>query len=541
MENGKRILPAVGYRFFDFDHGFEVRGRGKEPVRVVLDIDQFQLVVSYCRDMPPDEDSFMEVKYEQRMREQLRYGSNPVRIWGHTHHRSVLLSDMHGLARVVAYGLMSKWEVPQGKQDRWGVREWATTQTAKAVASRVRDRWREILARHFEAQFVALLRRIFSVTFCHLSQEMCRHLAYVHHMRPMLYRDIMNHRAAAHAVVLWPRGRKNLDETTWIDVFGPRNILSRSKRRTLMNLPTGVSTRAVRGFRGVTLDRPLTTRMGVNWAGAWSNASRHVADEFAFFYATDKDLLRASDRFIRHVHMEKAKPGQARVFFSMAQYISDWTSNMGNNEVFATQRIRTVNGALKRAIAWHAQYLALYLRNQIDYYGKPDVEENALPPIPLPEDERIRFLATPQDVIDETYLMNHCVIMYAHNAAVGAVYLFHTEYGDSMATTAVLPDGRVQQSYGPRNTINRASRYAKRVLAKWGKGLNEAGAVYVNWQDEAGRMQRERVGELPEPDQLAEQLRDERIGRGDVQRMVMDVDGDGNLRARPFNVLPQVQ
>lgn len=96
-----------------------------------------------------------------------------------------------------------------------------------------------------------------------------------------------------------------------------------------------------------------------------------------------------------------------------------------------------------------------------------------LPPIPLPQDKEIRFLATVDDIAKEGLNMNHCIASYAGNAIDGVCYLFHCDKDEDTASIMVDYNGRVVQSYGPYNHKNEASIWAENTLAHWGKKLAE--------------------------------------------------------------------
>jgi hypothetical protein len=143
-------------------------------------------------------------------------------------------------------------------------------------------------------------------------------------------------------------------------------------------------------------------------------------------------------------------------------------------------------GLLEKSNEWHrnedarlaAQREAYLLRTaaEREAYAKEMEPTNTtkLPPVPLPTNQGIRFLATVQDVLDEGKLMGHCIGSYAHGAVKGQYYLFHSEKDDTIASTMVDTRGRVVQSYGPKNVKNDASEWAERVLGKWGKEVEAA-------------------------------------------------------------------
>lgn len=95
----------------------------------------------------------------------------------------------------------------------------------------------------------------------------------------------------------------------------------------------------------------------------------------------------------------------------------------------------------------------------------------ARPPIPLPCEDGIHFLADVSEVIAESREMKHCVATYAGSAVYGRCFLFHIEYEGERATVEVDCHGKVRQSLGPMNQANRAARYGREVLERWGRGF----------------------------------------------------------------------
>jgi hypothetical protein len=90
-----------------------------------------------------------------------------------------------------------------------------------------------------------------------------------------------------------------------------------------------------------------------------------------------------------------------------------------------------------------------------------------LPPISLPTDARVHFLATAGEIYAEGEKMGHCIGSYAERAIAGRCYLFHVDYGDRQASVEVDPFGWVKQAFGPYNEINAASDWGRQVLAVW--------------------------------------------------------------------------
>jgi hypothetical protein len=102
------------------------------------------------------------------------------------------------------------------------------------------------------------------------------------------------------------------------------------------------------------------------------------------------------------------------------------------------------------------------------------------PPISLPDREEIRFLDTVESVFQEAMDMKHCIASYAKRAMEGECYLFHIEKDGEKASTMIDKDGKLVQSYGPRNCVNKASEWGGAVLGSWGGKLAEFLKEQVN-------------------------------------------------------------
>lgn len=505
----RTVEPGGGYEFYDFENGFEIRREDRNPVRVILDKENYHWKIRYVRyhTRPSVEDCGLVDG--EILRPDYNSGL-PVRVNGGTVTEDHCeITNAYTLTRLCSTALSHTWNSPRYKpqENPWyGVRQWVADQCSRSIGRSVAKRWRRILAETYTPEFIAFTRRVFSVTFKHPSREQCRLLFRIIQKDPQMVEDIYKYRAAAHAVMMVrPDVNANsFNSKNWPSVFQELHALelSRSKRRTIMNLPHGVSTSALRSLSDHVIDRPILTRIGLNWAGALARMFAIDPTRFQFFYATDEDIIKACQRLVPH-----ESPRKMKTFLQVAQYISDMFRGMTNGEVYDAREWRTANATVKRAIAWHRQDRERQMLRDVP----PDVKETAAPPIPPPEDEHITFLSTPRAIVEESDRMGHCVYLYVGDAVRGRSFLFHTVYRGHMATTQVDRTGRVVQSYGPHNTINSASKYAERALTVWGKQFPE-----TEWQ-RAQRRHREnnpRVGEF-----------------------ALHIDENG-IRAVPYNALP---
>lgn len=119
-------------------------------------------------------------------------------------------------------------------------------------------------------------------------------------------------------------------------------------------------------------------------------------------------------------------------------------------------------GLANKAIRWHRECWREQPEEATRHLS--DDTLTAVPPIPLPQVEGIRFLATVGDLDNESNTLQHCIRHYAKRAGDGECYLFHVEHEGEQASVEVSPSGFVAQSQGPRNSQNRATEWGERCL-----------------------------------------------------------------------------
>ncbi len=124
-------------------------------------------------------------------------------------------------------------------------------------------------------------------------------------------------------------------------------------------------------------------------------------------------------------------------------------------------------GLAEKSIAWHRTVAEQQAEKMIKDLGGR--RETARPPIDPPDDERITFLSTVEEIAFEGSVMNNCVASYARRAVRGHSLLFHVEHNRGAATVEVSPQGGVVQAAGPRNHLNTAAKWGKTTLDRWSK------------------------------------------------------------------------
>jgi hypothetical protein len=268
-----------------------------------------------------------------------------------------------------------------------------------------------------------------------------------------------------------PQDRRLVLETLasdWKGCFSSTGQAYRSLNRTLMGLPGAVSTSLLSYLPTITLERPMTDRVELlflllyaRMTGTYAPDSR--CEYRIFARASRKDILAALRRLGEHTRQE-LRPKSAHLL-TLVQVLCDYCQQGEHSR-------GTIPGLLDRALRWHRDLQERYVKDTI---GQLDRETaTARPPVALPAATAIRFLSTVGEVIEEGVTMQHCIASFARWAADGQGYLFHVEHQGESASVQVDRWGQVVQAYGPRNTLNVAADYGRRLLTRWGSPLREA-------------------------------------------------------------------
>jgi hypothetical protein len=274
---------------------------------------------------------------------------------------------------------------------------------------------------------------------------------------PHVVHDVITYRAAAIACLL--AGSVD-DLACWQGLFCPTGRPNGSLRRTLMNLPGGMSPPLVRELRNVELERPIFDRVELTAAIAGRDShNRHV-----FMHAKRDEIHEAFTRVSARIGGNLRRTNSICRF---VRFLMDYPD---------LHRGRIV-GLAEKAIRWHRQdHQERERQTALSRYG-PE-KPTASPPIPLPIDTHVRFLARVSDISEEGRMMCHCVGSrnYVEKAVNGSSYIFHVDYQDQTATVEVDRWGNVVQAQGPRNHDNTATAYGRSVLTPWGSQLSVATA-----------------------------------------------------------------
>lgn len=250
----------------------------------------------------------------------------------------------------------------------------------------------------------------------------------------------------------------------WRDLYCAPQSTRRSVNRTLSRLGEEASAEALWGLRRVLIDAPLPSIQHLEVLG--SLGARHNVNEGPTLDpALHLAVLRASTEEL----------GTALVLIDEGQL---------DRVVFGRDPPAMRLAEILTVISVHDMRIALDRRVRFD-----DILQNAIhalqdvlklnvqtiePPIPLPRDSRVTFLATIGDILKEGVEMDHCVATRAPKALSGASYIFHVEYAGETATVEVSADGRVLEARGPENVPNGAVAFATSFLSLWALPLRLA-------------------------------------------------------------------
>ncbi|MBX3422607.1 MAG: PcfJ domain-containing protein [Pirellulaceae bacterium] len=468
------------YRFTQYPDGFKVEAPDRVPVRVTLFPTGFR--IDSLEAAPREPRQLMLFPELQEVEPELKLN----------------LVQYPRLVETVADASMSNWSPPKPGIPFRGVRIWAKKKTARALGKRIHRQWQRLVAK-IDPLVWRVQKAVYAAAPC-LSTPLLHVPELYQH--PYLVSDILRYRAAAIAVNIgdtlcqWRRARQHeaalpqpgglaimpLDieyrysvrpefavqqmAADWQRLYSSTEVAYGSLRRTLMQLPGGISIWPHTVLPIVHLVRPMTDRLELaTLLRAVMIQRERLIDEGAshlrtFHYARRSEIREAMDL----VAAELAMPLSHRrndAIATFVQFLCDYPD----------QHCGGLVSLARKSIAWHRddgqrQQAALNALGQLS-----EDTSTRLPPIPLPEEGGVRFLASVGEILEEGERMKHCIGSYTEPAVHGRCYLFHVDYGGTSATVEVGPNGRVRQSFGPRNSQNEATSYGRQVLSRWATGL----------------------------------------------------------------------
>lgn len=251
----------------------------------------------------------------------------------------------------------------------------------------------------------------------------------------------------------------------WISkIFGGYNLFAKKTFLEMKKYPIIGMTRCV--GQVINFSQPLNSTQLNIW-GLLRNGYNSTWDETIRIpfnpEFTIKDIKKASLLYAKHTN-QKTNLRKYLYLSAFCNYILDYLRATPN------QTKCTLTGLVRKSIRWHRETRYKDLINGLD----PKTPCKALTDVlqeKILSNKSVKFLSTVQEVADEGVKMSHCVAGYARQAIAGRSFLFHIERNGEQATLEVACgyDGkglRVNQSRGPWNQINEASKWAEKYFNK---------------------------------------------------------------------------
>jgi hypothetical protein len=404
------------------------------------------------------------------------------------------LIEFHSMLDRIAWLVMRDWSPPLDAGKPWpGIKRWAVGNTRRAIAGHLHKQWLRLL-QMADPNVVAVQRAVFAATFG--SAEIT--LSDQFYKNRYLVDDVIHYRAAAIAArhihilarekqrsrilssplitqlkdfaaqqggratigVDFPDMSEELQLqhlSNWLNLFSQGDAYT-SLRKTLMNLPGGVSSGLLMNLADLRLMRPVYKRLELIVLLLWRQHS--CINEKVFQFANADRIQVAIQMTGKSVGRRLRTRSTSDIAWFVQQLATYPETHHGNIVGLAEKAIR-----FQRA---EAERRTQEIRRQFGAAAKV-----ARPSIGLPEAAEIRFLGTPCEIYEEGVRMSHCVDSLIPSAMNGDTYLFHIEKYGSSATAQIDSNGEVIQANGPENQDNRACVWARRVLGQWGTQLRK--------------------------------------------------------------------
>ena len=240
----------------------------------------------------------------------------------------------------------------------------------------------------------------------------------------------------------------------WRALFSYNGRSYPNLNHTLDKLPGGISSRLLGNLRSIKLKRVVTDRMELIVLLIGCDTDFRI-NLHVFEFATRDEIIRAMAK----VSLAMQTPLSIRSTFHMdnfVRYLDDYPDVHEGGIV----------GLANKSIQYHRDLTNQQFTDTAAIDSQCDL---AKPPIAIPSIVGLRFLGTSQEVFEEGVRMGHCLGRYVGMAQRGGCYLFHYDFEEHSASIQVNPQGIVVQSMGPRNTQNKATERAFKILSRWGR------------------------------------------------------------------------
>jgi hypothetical protein len=388
------------------------------------------------------------------------------------------LYQFYSLVNTSVSKIYESWKSPKENQTYTPVHitRWMQTQTSKCLNHRILTEWQRML-NTVDPTLQKIHKRFFSLAcgkgYWNSVQDV------LNQNNPYIISDVLAYKSAAIAILFDNAQKWKKD---WAYSFAKDETKYHSLMRTLMNMPSGILYGMTPNLKDVRLpEAALTPIRMMAYTSLPAPYYTDKAEEFikVILRSTDDDI-RKGIRLMWQYFPSTTTSGfkSKREILRAFTLIYDYAGEVGKWDMA---------GLARRSEQYHHD-IAAQQRAQQEIWDRQRLADDkayaerrkmlqtaktALPSIPLPVDEHIRFLDTYVSVLDEGMLMEHCIAQYAERAVDGHSYLFHVDYNGEMASVEVSPRGFVSQSYGPKDRLNNASAYGKKVLTKWCKPLQK--------------------------------------------------------------------
>lgn len=451
----------AGYKFTEYPNGFRISARRRVPVEVRLveyglqSKDEYSLhfrrglyemnrLIYICAEQlmanwtPPINKRKYFIRVEQK---RVYLGKKPSNL--NPFDRDPRISFK---IPKIEFGYHAKW---------FRIKTWAKTQCRKAIAKRIKEQV-ERLRRNVPDEVLRVQRNAFAATLECQKELMTKE--FYDQLDEYTIRDLGRYRAAA--IIASKLTEEHLYEglKNWRECLSYNGETYHALNVTLDNFPGGIPHGLPTKLRSIKLVRPITDRIELIALCTFiekENDRHALPHRHIFLHARRDEILRAVD------HYKGSKVGR-RGSRELMHFLSDMMD-------YPHPHNGRILGLAKKSRVWHRQ------TNRDDILTRHELsleDPVQIPPIDLPQDEGVKFLATVGDIITEGEEMGHCVGSYAPRAKDGYCYIFHvSKNGDDATVEVSVFNNSVSQVRGPHNSNNGACRHAEKVLAKWALGL----------------------------------------------------------------------
>jgi len=284
----------------------------------------------------------------------------------------------------------------------------------------------------------------------------------------------------------------------WRLLFSDIPKTYKALNKTLDNWPRGIPVNLAKKLNKIHLSEPIFDRikiMAVIMANEHNSWQPDKINHVDCFMRSSPEQIRKAFKLFRKSYIKKHKScsftlrGHKGIQY-FVNYVCDYDQKHEGEIIGLLEKshrwhqdadlIRQARYELLRieAIRREEEYVRLapqraaeYAIREAERLAEQEAEKlmpAKMPPIDLPENENIRFLKTVEEIIAEGVDMGHCIASYSRTAIKGECFLFHVDYNGEKASIMINNQGKVVQSYGPRNCVNKASEWATSQLTGWG-------------------------------------------------------------------------